>query len=799
MKALSLLKISSAVLALSLTLSTRAADEALSSVPAYSGLTNGTDQILVSKLHSDGKRRFAVVSPNTLQAAVLSGSNNITGNLIGSVSGTGTFSAKALSLFDVRTFGAKGDGVSVTRCTIAAGSKTLSSPNGRFSQSDVGKYVSIAGAGGFGDTNSVWQIEGYLAGSWTNLTSTIVSVESSSSVTIAASSPNGMTNVTAVYGSDDTAGIQSGINYVVTNGGGRLFFPSGVYLLAGPIVDPALDLPCYLPPNYRTNVQYGYHTNSQLFAPHVDWHNNATFSAIPLVFEGACPPHTGEPPFTDTPWDFNCYGSVIWSILPNANGGSMFSCENLTTSAFNGGADYSRKINQLGIAIRNLTIRGPVNPNGNGFDLRGASYGQIENVLIDTGFGFYFPPEPTHVNSFALWLPPVMSSHTDVKNLTIVGWRNPLGMGEHLTGEGILIMSCYNGPNFTNSAGHLNIINGLDIEATHNYLVSGTFPNVFLATMTSENTSISNITWIGPKPLPAWDYPSQSNKPKFLVDPNGALGGRIVYRNASTVGTASTNGSLDVVGVRSMEVVRLVNSSVPIYETVLRALSGVETGGGRFTPADAMIVNGANPTLIVSGTNSTSMSQIAMLSYPGATQNWVIRKRANTDTGDFEIWSSTNSLSENDLRLSISAITGNTRLSGNLDFSGASIGNAGAIITNSGANTMIIGGMSANAAVSQYLKSYSGSLINWKWLKRADTDTSELQLWSSTNAASYNDLRASVNPGTGQWWMGSLKLTNGAVFQASACPVVTGTDVAFWNSNGVQGFWVRASSTNKAW
>ena len=37
-----------------------------------------------------------------------------------------------------------------------------------------------------------------------------------------------------------------------------------------------------------------------------------------------------------------------------------------------------------------------------------------------------------------------------------------------------------------------------------------------------------------------------------------------------------------------------------------------------------------------------------------------------------------------------------------------------------------------------------------------------------------------------------------ALFPSNACPVVTGTTVGYWNSNGVHGFWITATSTNVA-
>lgn len=133
-------------------------------------------------------------------------------------------------VFDVRVYGAKGDGQVVADGSIASGSNVFTSPSAPFKASDVGKPFMVKGA---------------LSSGVTTLVTTITGFTSASTVTLGASATAALTgNAMAMWATDDTAAIQATINaafaYGQVHGVGIISIaPSGAglfYGIAGPLV-----------------------------------------------------------------------------------------------------------------------------------------------------------------------------------------------------------------------------------------------------------------------------------------------------------------------------------------------------------------------------------------------------------------------------------------------------------------------------------------------------------------------------------------------------------------------------------
>jgi len=132
-------------------------------------------------------------------------------------------------VFDVRTFGAKGDGQSIIDGAMTSGQATLTSASGLFKKTDVGKAVMVKGA---------------LTSGATTLVTTIVSWQSATQVTLNASATNTVTGALVLWATDDTAALQATINaafaYGQVYGTGIVWVPpSGngtFYGVAGPLV-----------------------------------------------------------------------------------------------------------------------------------------------------------------------------------------------------------------------------------------------------------------------------------------------------------------------------------------------------------------------------------------------------------------------------------------------------------------------------------------------------------------------------------------------------------------------------------
>ena len=120
------------------------------------------------------------------------------------------------SVYNVRAYGAAGDGKYVSDAAITSSSATLTSASGLFASGDVGKQVIVYGAGASGAHLGNATITGYT---------------SPTQVTISASASTTVSGAIAVWGTNDTTAIQSAI----TAGGsaGSIYLPAGIYVTKG--------------------------------------------------------------------------------------------------------------------------------------------------------------------------------------------------------------------------------------------------------------------------------------------------------------------------------------------------------------------------------------------------------------------------------------------------------------------------------------------------------------------------------------------------------------------------------------
>lgn len=127
-------------------------------------------------------------------------------------------------VFDVTQYGAVGDGKVVGNGAMSSGSTTLTSATAGFTASDVGKKISVKGAAATGITT---------------LITTISTVNSATSVTLANANASGgaLSNAVVIWGTDDTAAIQSAIDaaetYLLTHTYAQVYFPPRAFVVAG--------------------------------------------------------------------------------------------------------------------------------------------------------------------------------------------------------------------------------------------------------------------------------------------------------------------------------------------------------------------------------------------------------------------------------------------------------------------------------------------------------------------------------------------------------------------------------------
>lgn len=131
-------------------------------------------------------------------------------------------------VFNVRAYGAKGDGKVILDGAMTSGSATLTSATASFTMNDVGKVIQVKGAAASGVTTLVTTIQAY-----TNATT----------VTLAASASTTVSSAQVMWGTDDTSAIQAAINAAVAwaranSGAVTVFFAGcpGFYCVGGGLV-----------------------------------------------------------------------------------------------------------------------------------------------------------------------------------------------------------------------------------------------------------------------------------------------------------------------------------------------------------------------------------------------------------------------------------------------------------------------------------------------------------------------------------------------------------------------------------
>ncbi len=125
------------------------------------------------------------------------------------------------TIFNVRSYGAKGDVKKVTDGAMTSGQPTLTSATAAFTVADVGKLVGVTGAG---------------SGATPNLASSISAYVSATQVTLAANAASNVSGAVFKYGTDDTTAVQAA-NTAACAVRGTLYFPPGFeYWSAGVVV-----------------------------------------------------------------------------------------------------------------------------------------------------------------------------------------------------------------------------------------------------------------------------------------------------------------------------------------------------------------------------------------------------------------------------------------------------------------------------------------------------------------------------------------------------------------------------------
>lgn len=128
-------------------------------------------------------------------------------------------------VFNVKDYGAKGDGRQLFDATITSGQATVTSATAAFTSGDVGKTAIFTAASGGGAV----------------LVTTILSVTNSTTAVLAANAGSTIASGGIIaIGTSDYAAVNAALTAALAAGGGVVYFPAGVYLLTSTLVIPTI-------------------------------------------------------------------------------------------------------------------------------------------------------------------------------------------------------------------------------------------------------------------------------------------------------------------------------------------------------------------------------------------------------------------------------------------------------------------------------------------------------------------------------------------------------------------------------
>jgi Pectate lyase superfamily protein len=205
---------------------------------------------------------------------------------------------------------------------------------------------------------------------------------------------------------DDTAAIQAAIDAVATAGGGSIYFPAGVYIVAGELVT-----------SYGGRSDY----NSQLCVPVTP--ALVLFGPEPAEATGA----SASDPAASPPY------AVIKSTLSSASG---------TTPALIGGGTTWGTFLNTDIVLRNIVLRCPTNPNLGGGQFGALGNVRIDEVTIDAGEGYGASTEPTNNQAWGLIMPQGDVGTSRIGSLYVQGFWVGVAIGDNVQADLIETHSC---------------------------------------------------------------------------------------------------------------------------------------------------------------------------------------------------------------------------------------------------------------------------------------------------------------------------------------------------------------------
>ena len=466
------------------------------------------------------------------------------------------------SLFDVRVYGAKVDGVWLYDATMVNGSSTLTSASAAFTSADVGKIVFL---GCYVHESATPAIIQQSVGTITGYTDAHnVTVSFSASATIP-----GTNHVSVVcYGTNDLTAVRNAQLAAEAANGGVVYFPAGTCVIWSAAAGFATA------DNHNALVPIasvidpddgGTATNRRRF---IEW-RGAYGGGIPTLPLGGVWPDTS--------------GTVIFAPVLDITGLTFPSILGATRT-ITGPLSFQSMVQ---LRTEGLHFRTPANPLLACIDAYRIGGMEASHTTCDVACITFDSPQPTHATGIAFIMPADNNfADSRLTNSYAAGYYTGATVAEHFIADNFYTQCCFHGIDY-NTTGYEGIMHEVLFSGCpHGLVCTGTGVN----RIKIEHLIVETTSSLNPLTAPC-QWPTWCNEVYTIDDAGNYLHGEITFHcNSAGLGDYDTfvvNGGTNLLLRPLYDVGRVVISALTSTETVSLS-AGVQVATNLKVPIESV-------------------------------------------------------------------------------------------------------------------------------------------------------------------------------------------------------------------
>ena len=476
----------------------------------------------------------------------------------------------SVDVYNVFNYGATADGIIISDANITSGSANLTTTTTVFTNADIGKYIQVQAA----DTGGYAKVF------------TITAVGGPNSITLNTTAGATVTNGVAKYGTDQTPFIQAAIDAAVAGYAGTVYFPKGIYVLAGALQSPS---------------------NSQLTFPFID--NPTTYgghsAAITLQGESCGGKET----------------TVLAVTVPSSSGTTLLSFA-IGTGSFPS-IIATRTVDTTQYTYVDLTVKDMnlqvIGNTSTGAALCALNLGnfinaQVENLNIQVDVPLVNSILPTN-NYAAIIFPQYgFASIITAQDIQVSGFRHGFIFGEHFRARNAQAFGCYYGFSAGTSGGHPVVISGMAHWCKYSMASTINYPT---SRPLSSNWIYADMAFEGLNEGARW-----YNYTNTIYDPSNFLVGKLNYKfSTSSVGTPTTFSKSGGANFQCISIPSFIVTSVNSVNADVNGNVVVSSSGSPGGSTTQLQYNNAGAFGGVSGATTDGTNIFAPILYGGSAAN----------------------------------------------------------------------------------------------------------------------------------------------------------------------------------